>query len=51
MTNETDVRLYILCGSPFAGRSTLARALVAATGCESVALDAINSEYGAGLRG
>jgi predicted kinase len=43
--------LYFLCGLPFAGKSTLARALAALTGARHVALDAINTERGLGLDG
>lgn len=39
--------LYILCGLPFAGKSTLA----AAVGAELVSLDAINTARGVGLAG
>lgn len=41
--------LYVLCGLPFAGKSTLARALAARLGIPSVAIDAINTERGLGL--
>jgi predicted kinase len=44
-------RLYILCGLPFAGKSTLARALAAQRGCTHVAIDAINTARGLGLSG
>jgi predicted kinase len=44
-------RLYMLCGLPFAGKSTLARALAAETGWALVELDAINTESGVGLHG
>ena len=43
--------LYILCGLPFAGKSTLARALAAILGGQLVSLDAINTERGLGLDG
>jgi predicted kinase len=43
--------LYFLCGLPFAGKSTLARALVAHTGARHISLDAINTERGLGLDG
>lgn len=41
--------LYVLCGLPFAGKSTLARALAARLGIPRVELDAINTERGLGL--
>lgn len=44
-------RLYILCGPPYAGKSTLARALVERFGWERIAIDDINSERGLGLAG
>lgn len=43
--------LIFLCGLPFAGKSTLARVLVARTGATYIALDAVNSERGVGLNG
>lgn len=43
--------LFFLCGLPFAGKSTLARALAAHTGARHIALDAINTERGLGLDG
>lgn len=43
--------VYILCGLPFAGKSTLARTLAQARGMDYVELDAINGELGAGLEG
>lgn len=43
--------LYFLCGLPFAGKSTLARALAAHTGARHIALDAVNTERGLGLDG
>jgi predicted kinase len=43
--------LYILCGLPFAGKSTLARALAAQRGCAHIAIDAINTARGLGLAG
>jgi predicted kinase len=43
--------VYILCGLPFAGKSTLARALAHARGLAYVELDAINAERGLGLDG
>lgn len=39
-------RLLILCGLPFAGKTTLARELARAHGFAHVALDAINEERG-----
>ncbi len=38
--------LYILCGLPFAGKTTLARALVQRLGISRVAIDDINGERG-----
>ena len=43
--------LYILCGLPFAGKSSLARSLAKAVNAASVELDAINGERGLGLDG
>ncbi len=43
--------LYILCGLPFTGKTTLARALERQLGIALVELDAINSARGVGLRG
>ncbi len=43
--------LFFLCGLPFAGKSTLARALAAHTGARRIALDDINTERGLGLNG
>jgi predicted kinase len=43
--------LYILCGLPFAGKSSLARALAKAVSAAYVELDAINGERGLGLDG
>lgn len=40
--------LYILCGYPFAGKSTIARELIPALKLARVALDDINSERGVG---
>jgi len=44
-------RLYILCGLPFAGKSTLAKDLAQALGLVYIELDAINGERGLGLNG
>ncbi len=41
-------KLYILCGYPFAGKSTIARSLIKKFGLVRVALDDINSERGIG---
>ncbi len=41
-------RLYILCGLPFSGKSTLAKELVRQFGWVRVDLDQINSERGLG---
>ncbi len=43
--------LYILCGLPFTGKTTLARALEQQLGIALVELDDINSVRGVGLRG
>ena len=43
--------LYILCGLPFAGKSTLARAMASVRGVAVVETDAINTERGLGLNG
>lgn len=42
-------RLYIMCGLPFAGKSTLTRALAARLGLAVIAIDAINDERGLGI--
>jgi predicted kinase len=41
--------LYVLCGVPFAGKSTLGRILSARIGAELVEYDEINTERGLGL--
>lgn len=41
-------RLYILCGLPFAGKTTLAKELVKCFGFVRIDLDEINSERGLG---
>lgn len=41
--------LYVLCGLPFAGKSTLGRALAARLRIPRVEIDAINTERGQGL--
>lgn len=38
--------LYILCGVPFAGKTTLAATLSSTLGCERIAIDDINDERG-----
>lgn len=43
--------LFFLCGLPFAGKSTLARALVAHTGARLISLDAVNDERELGQHG
>jgi predicted kinase len=43
--------LYAMCGLPFAGKSTAARALQSRTKAALVQLDAINAERGLGLDG
>lgn len=40
--------LYILCGYPFAGKSTLAKALIQKFGLTKIAIDEINRELGVG---
>jgi predicted kinase len=42
-------KLYILCGYPFAGKSTLARKLADRFGFVQISLDEINTEQGIGL--
>src|SRR5690349_13392248 len=44
-------RLYILCGLPFAGKTTLAGVLSDRLGLARLALDDIISEWGVGLDG
>ena len=51
LQNLTPVRLYILCGLPFAGKSTLARELADIYDLAYIAMDAINTERGLGLHG
>jgi predicted kinase len=43
--------LFELCGLPFSGKSTLARALAARLRIPCVELDAVNTERGQGLNG
>ena len=43
--------LYMLCGLPFAGKSTLGRALSARLRIPRIELDAINTKRGQGLNG
>ncbi len=43
--------LYILCGLPYAGKTTLARFLQRQLGWVYIALDDINGEFGRGLNG
>ena len=47
----TSISLILLCGLPFAGKSTLARVLAARTGARLIALDSINGDRGLGLDG
>lgn len=42
-------KLYILCGYPFAGKSTIARELVSRLHLTRIALDDINAERGIGV--
>ena len=44
-------RVYILCGLPFAGKSTLARELATRLGWTHLEVDAIHRERGLGLHG
>ena len=46
-----EPHLYILCGLPFAGKSTLARELVSFRNFALLDMDAINGERGLGLDG
>jgi predicted kinase len=39
-------RVYLMCGLPYAGKTTLARAIAARTGAAVVSLDDINAERG-----
>ncbi len=48
---DTPPRLVVLCGLPFAGKSTLARALAPTLGAVHLELDAVNSERGLGRDG
>jgi predicted kinase len=50
-TQVDRLRLFILCGFPFAGKSTFARDLAAKIGAEHVEIDRINTERGFGLDG
>ena len=43
--------LYLLCGLPFSGKTTLARALVRYLDCHYVSLDRIKEDMGLGLDG
>jgi predicted kinase len=43
--------LILMCGLPFSGKSTLARAIAERTGCEYISLDEINKERGLGFGG
>lgn len=47
--NET--RLYILCGLPFAGKTTLGKELVERFGFVYIDVDQINTNFGVGLCG
>jgi predicted kinase len=44
-------RLYILCGLPFAGKTTLAKELEKRFGFVHIDIDQINTMFGVGLRG
>lgn len=44
-------RLYIVCGLPFAGKSTLVRELTRQRGCRAIDIDALNTARGVGVGG
>ena len=46
MPDATPPTLYILCGLPFSGKSTLAQAIAETTAADVVSLDDINAERG-----
>jgi predicted kinase len=46
-----ESRLYILCGLPFAGKTTLAKELVKRFGLTQIDVDQINTNFGVGLLG
>ena len=46
-----EARLYILCGLPFAGKTTLALALVNRFCLMHIDIDQINTDFGVGLYG
>lgn len=50
-TPTIAARLYILCGLPFAGKSTLATTLARRFGWVIISIDAINHARGLGLNG
>ena len=47
----SEPTLYILCGLPFAGKTTLAKELVKHFGFVHIDIDQINTKFGVGLRG
>jgi predicted kinase len=47
----SEPRLYILCGLPFAGKTTLVKELVKHFGFVHIDIDHINTNFGVGLRG
>lgn len=47
----SEVQLIMMCGLPFAGKSTLARAVAAHLGAVHLETDAINTERGLGANG
>lgn len=49
--NEQQPTLIVMCGLPFAGKSTLARELAATAGAAHVEIDRINMDRAAGLNG
>ena len=44
-----EVGLYMLCGLPFAGKTTLAQELVKRFGFWHISIDQINTSFGVGL--
>lgn len=43
--------LYLMCGLPFSGKSTVAKAIVEHIGCDYISLDDINHQRGLGFGG
>ena len=50
-TKSDQPILLLMCGLPFAGKTTLATALAERFGWQYISLDAINTERGMGLNG